>query len=108
MGVRADQRADASVDEITHGFLLGGRLGMEVDEDGVGASFQPASIELPFHGAEGAVEIGHEHAPRGWSKTWLPIVTTSAPASNSSMRIGSVMPKPPAAFSPFTTTKSRA
>src|SRR5579872_750722 len=41
-----------------------------------------------------------------WSKEWLPRVTASAPESISSWQIDSVMPKPPAAFSPLTTTKS--
>jgi hypothetical protein len=41
-----------------------------------------------------------------WSKAWLPSVTTSAPASMRSVQMGSVMPNPPAEFSPFTTTKS--
>jgi hypothetical protein len=43
-----------------------------------------------------------------WSKAWLPSVTTSAPAPSSSSKMDSVMPKPPAAFSPLTITKSRA
>src|SRR5690606_24818848 len=41
-----------------------------------------------------------------WSQTWLPVVTTSAPASSVVRKISSVMPKPPAAFSPLTMTKS--
>ena len=41
-----------------------------------------------------------------WSQTWLPVVTTSAPAASVSRKISSVMPKPPAAFSPLTMTKS--
>ncbi len=42
-----------------------------------------------------------------WSQTWLPVVMQSTPASCSSAQILAVMPKPAAAFSPFTTTKSR-
>ena len=41
-----------------------------------------------------------------WSKAWLPSVTTSAPASMRSVQMASVMPKPPAAFSALTATKS--
>ena len=39
---------------------------------------------------------------------WLPSVITSAPAANSSSACFGVMPTPPAAFSPLTTTKSSA
>src|SRR2546427_5333244 len=41
-----------------------------------------------------------------WSHTWLPFVTTSAPASRSSAAISPVSPLPPAAFSPFTIARS--
>src|SRR5690349_666340 len=41
-----------------------------------------------------------------WSQTWLPVVMQSTPTSKNSRAILSVMPKPPAAFSPLTTTKS--
>src|SRR3954447_18433432 len=41
-----------------------------------------------------------------WSQAWLPSVTASAPASKRSSQIASVIPKPPAAFSPLTTTAS--
>ena len=41
-----------------------------------------------------------------WSKEWLPSVTASAPAASRSSQIASVMPKPPAAFSPLMTTQS--
>src|SRR5947208_7505912 len=41
-----------------------------------------------------------------WSQTWLPVVTTSAPAAIVSRKISSVIPNPPAAFSPLTMTKS--
>ena len=37
MGVRADHAARAPVDEIAHRLLLAGRLGVEVDQDGIGA-----------------------------------------------------------------------
>src|SRR5215218_151750 len=39
---------------------------------------------------------------------WLPSVMTSAPALNSSSACFELMPMPPEAFSPFTTTKSAA
>ena len=41
-----------------------------------------------------------------WSQTWLPVVMQSTPAPCSSAQILAVMPKPAAAFSPFTMTKS--
>src|SRR4051812_2167512 len=41
-----------------------------------------------------------------WSQEWLPSVTASAPAIRISSQIASVMPKPPAAFSPLMTTQS--
>lgn len=40
-----------------------------------------------------------------WSQAWLPVVTTSAPASRKLWQMSSVMPVA-AAFSPLTTTKS--
>ena len=45
--------------------LLAGRLGVEVDDDGVGARLQRAGGELAVDGAEGAVELGHEDAAHG-------------------------------------------
>src|SRR5689334_14237737 len=42
-----------------------------------------------------------------WSQTWLPVVMQSTPALCNSAQILAVMPKPAAAFSPLTTTKSR-
>src|SRR5213596_130154 len=42
------------------------------------------------------------------SQMWLPEVSTSAPCSSICLAIGPVMPKPPAAFSQFTTQKSMA
>src|SRR5829696_3412433 len=41
-----------------------------------------------------------------WSQEWLPSVTASAPAASTSSQIASVIPNPPAAFSPLTTTQS--
>src|SRR5206468_8505026 len=41
-----------------------------------------------------------------WSQTWSPVVTTETPARKRSIVILPVMPRPPAAFSPFTTIKS--
>src|SRR3954469_13830252 len=41
-----------------------------------------------------------------WRYVWLPSVTTSAPAPNNSSAYLGVIPIPPAAFSPLTTTKS--
>src|SRR5690349_6436733 len=41
-----------------------------------------------------------------WRYVWLPSVRTSAPALKSSSAYFGVMPIPPAAFSPLTTTKS--
>ena len=63
MRVRADQGGGAPIDEMPHRFLLRGRLGVEVDEDGVGAGLEPAGLDLPLDRAERIVEIGHEHAP---------------------------------------------
>ena len=63
MRMRADQRGGAPIDEMPHRLLLRRRLGVEVDEDGVGAGLQPARLDLPLDRAERIVEIGHEHAP---------------------------------------------
>ena len=48
---------------MPHRLLLRRRLGVEVDQDGVGAGLQPARLDLPLDRAERIVEIGHEHAP---------------------------------------------
>ena len=38
---------------------------MKVDDDGIGALAQPASLKFAFNCAERAIEIGHENAPHG-------------------------------------------
>ena len=57
-------------------------------------------------GADQARLALDETSASRWSKAWLPSVIASAPAARNSSQIASVMPKPPAAFSPLTTTKS--
>jgi len=42
MGMRAHDATRATVDEIAHRLLLARRLGVEVDQDGVGAALEPA------------------------------------------------------------------
>ena len=56
--VRADHRRSTSVDEEAHRLLLAGRLGMHVDDNGVGALLEAAGGELGIDGAEWIVELG--------------------------------------------------
>ena len=41
-----------------------------------------------------------------WSHKWLPVVMQSTPDRNKSLQISSVIPNPPAEFSPLTIAKS--
>ena len=41
---------------VAHGLLLAGGLGVEVDDDRVGAALERAGLELALHGAERVVE----------------------------------------------------
>ena len=65
MRVGADDDGRAPVDEIAERLLLARRLGVEVDEDGVGALLEPAGGELSIDRAERIVELGHEDAAHG-------------------------------------------
>src|SRR5262249_18437749 len=65
VGVGADHRARAPVDEKAHRLLLRGGLGMEIDEARVGAAFEAASLDLAVDGAEGVVQVAHEHSTHG-------------------------------------------
>ncbi|CAD5248465.1 conserved hypothetical protein [Bosea sp. 46] len=62
MGVGADDEAGAAVEIIGHGELLAGRLGMDVDDDGVGGVPERAGGELALKRGEGVVERVHEQA----------------------------------------------
>ena len=52
MRVGADHAARAPVDEVAHRLLLAGGLGVEVDQDGVGALLEAAGLDLALDGAE--------------------------------------------------------
>src|SRR5918998_2524547 len=64
---------------------------------------------LPFGKLDGRTIRGsrsrYSYTSR-WRYAWLPSVIASTPASNISRAVWRVIPRPPAAFSPFTTTKS--
>ena len=62
MGVRADDDADAAVDEMRHRLLLAGRLGVEVDEDGVAAWPERAGRDLAARSRRRDRRELHEHA----------------------------------------------
>ena len=62
MGVGADDEAGAAVDEMAERLLLAGRLGMDVDDDGIGGLAERAGVELALERREGIVERVHEDA----------------------------------------------
>ena len=150
MGVGADDDGDAAVEMVGERLLLARRLGVDVDEDGVGdlaerrrprargrrprrgrrarpctdrpmrlttrtrAPFRVSTMAAPRPGVPGGKFAGRtsrgwrsmKTSASRWSQEWLPSVTASAPAIRISSQIASVMPKPPAAFSPLMTTQS--
>ena len=65
MGVGADHEARAAVAEMAERLLLAGRLGMDVDDDGVGGFAQRARHQLAVDGGERIVERVHEDAAHG-------------------------------------------
>ena len=65
MGMGADHEADAAVAEIAHRLLLARRLGVQVDEDGVGARAQRTGSDFAIDGGERIVERIHEDAAHG-------------------------------------------
>ena len=65
MGVGADHEARAAVGEIAHRLLLAGRLGMHVDDDGVGVAAERAGGEFALDRGERIVERVHEDAAHG-------------------------------------------
>src|SRR5690606_26498289 len=62
VGVGADHQAGAAVAEVAHAHLLAGRLGVHVDDDGVGDDAQRRGLQLALHGAEGVVHRVHVNA----------------------------------------------
>ena len=62
VGVRADDEAGAAVEEKAHGLDFRGRLGVEIDEDGVGLLAQRAGVDGGLDGAERIVDRVHEDA----------------------------------------------
>ena len=65
VGVGADHEARAAIAEIAERLLLAGRLGMDVDDDGIGGFAQGARHELAVDGGERIVERIHEDAAHG-------------------------------------------
>ena len=71
MGVGADDEAGAAVEVVAEGLLLAGRLGVDVDHDGVGRRPERAGGDLALHGGERIVHrveedaahhVDHQHA----------------------------------------------
>uniref|UniRef100_A0A0N4ZJH1 Phenol hydroxylase n=1 Tax=Parastrongyloides trichosuri TaxID=131310 RepID=A0A0N4ZJH1_PARTI len=62
VGVGADHQARAAVAEVAHAHLLAGRLGVHVDDDGVGDDAQRRSLKLALDGAERVVHRVHVDA----------------------------------------------
>ncbi len=60
--MRADHEARAAVTVMAHRLLLAGRLGMDVDDDGVGGIPERAGGKLALQRGEGVVERVHEQA----------------------------------------------
>ncbi len=59
----ADHQAGAPVDEMREAHLFAGRLGMEVDDHGIGLLAERTGGEFAFAGLERIVEFGmHEDA----------------------------------------------
>ena len=65
VGVGADHEARAAIAEKAERLLLAGRLGMDVDDDGVGGLAQRARHQLAVGGGERIVERIHENAAHG-------------------------------------------
>ena len=62
MGVGANHQRGATIAEMAHGHLLGGRLAMHVDDDGVGGHAHRTGRQLLLDGAERAVHRVHVDA----------------------------------------------
>ena len=65
MGVRADDQRDAAVEVMAERLLLARRLGVEVDDDGVGLLAERTGGELAVDRRERIVERIHEDAAHG-------------------------------------------
>ena len=65
MGVGADNKARAPIDEMSHRLLLARGLGVQVDDDRVGAGFERAGGNLALDRCERVVERVHEDAAHG-------------------------------------------
>ncbi len=61
--MRADDEADAAVDEIAEGLFFARRFGVEIEDRRVAADPERARLELLLDALEGVVERVHEHAP---------------------------------------------
>ena len=60
--MRADHGAGTTVEKQPQRLLFARRLGVEIDQDRIGAAFQRASRQFGVEGAERTIEVGHEHA----------------------------------------------
>ena len=61
MGVGADDEAGAAVAEMAEGHLLGGGLGMKIDQHGIAGQAQRAGFELALDDREGIVQHRLDH-----------------------------------------------
>ena len=62
VGVGADDERSAAVEEEAHGLDFGRRLGVKVDDHGIGLLAERAGGDGGFDGAEGIVDRVHEDA----------------------------------------------
>src|SRR5665213_1659008 len=93
MLMRADNQTRAAVAEMAHRHFLRCRFCVHVHHDGVGALAERAGIEFGIHRGERIVLRFHEHA-------------AERADDQNVLAAARLRPKPPAAFSPFTMTKS--
>jgi len=91
VGVGADNKADPPIDERAQGLLFAGRLGMEIDDDGIGRVPQGAGNQLLLDSPERAVHLRHvDPAQRVHDKYLCPIarfIKPRAPARRSRRKI---------------------
>ena len=124
MGVGPGDQRDAAVQEMAEGCLLARRLAVHVDQNGVGLPFQPMGCQRLFRRCERIVQRVHEQPRHHLEDIDLPpaadvdqglalarrplrIVDRADQARVAVDIADDVAPKPWAAFSPFTATKSR-
>src|SRR5690606_12130307 len=65
MGVGADNKADTTIEEMTHGLNFRGRLCVEINQNGIGYMPERRIGNGCLNGPERIVDGRHEYAPQG-------------------------------------------